>query len=136
MTFDPSQLDLTSLTWQQFALVGIVTALVDWGWATIQAIRPPNQFSLKLALNVLYTHVLLVVAPIAGLAALAWSFPADSLAHGGLYAAAAGFLALYVGATVKSLIETKQRNDALDAAAREPETLDDGEDEILPGVPS
>jgi hypothetical protein len=95
-------LDLTSLTWQQFAVAVLAVTVVRWLLAVVAAIKPPNTFSVSKALAVFRDHVLNIVAPIVGVAFIAMSLPGDSAAHLALWTLACGGLALYVVDTVKA----------------------------------
>lgn len=102
----PPIIDLTSITWQQFAVIAAVVSAVDLVTGIIYAIAPPNVFSFALAARFLESHVLKRVIPLGGLAAIAQSIP-PSPTHDGLWVFAVGGLALYVGETVKSISDNR-----------------------------
>lgn len=110
-------MNLESLTWEQFALIAVGVAVLDFIVGTVAAIIPPNYFSWASVARVLETHVLKRIAPIAGLAFLAQTFPETDPNHAALWATACGALALYVGETVKSLVTSAQVAQASAVAA-------------------
>lgn len=99
---DLGSIDLTSLTWQQFAVAALSVSFVRWLLAVVAAIKPPNTFSVEKSLDVFRDHVLPIAAPISGVAFVAMSLPPDSATHVALWAVACGGLALYLVDTVKS----------------------------------
>lgn len=99
---DLGTLDLTSLTWQQFAIAALAVSLARWVLAVVAALKPPNTFDVKTSLDVFRDHVLPIVTPIAAVAFIAQSFPQGTPAHVGAWAMACGGLALYIADTVKS----------------------------------
>lgn len=99
---DIGSIDLTALTWQQFAVVALAVSVARWVLAVVAALKPPNTFSVGEALAVFPDHVLSIVAPIAGVAFISMSLPPDSAARIATWAIASGGLALYVADTVKS----------------------------------
>lgn len=93
-------LDLFNLTWQQFAIVTLAVTLVRFAIAVVAAVRPPNAFDTLAVATVLDTQILKRVIPLAGIAALAQSFP-EGAAQTAIWTVATGGLALYVAETVK-----------------------------------
>lgn len=106
MDFSQITDQLRNLTWQQFAVLAVVVAVVDWVVAVLAAVSPPvNYFSFQAAARVLETHVLKRVIPIAGLAFIAQSIPAGP-ARDLVWLTATGALGLYVAETIKSLMSS------------------------------
>lgn len=105
---DIGTLDLTSLTWQQFALVTLAVSIARWALAVVAAIKPPNTFSVEKALDVFRDHVLMIVTPISAVAFISMSFPGDSAAHAATWGMACIGLGLYVVDTVKSAADNWQ----------------------------
>lgn len=132
---DLSALNLSDITWQRFFLVAFTVAGVDFVVSVLAAVTPPNYFDWAKVAQVLDTHILKRVIPITALAFIALSFPAGPQ-HDLLWVGASGALALYVGETVKSIASSIGFAKAVAKANSEPDTLDDGPEEILPGVPS
>ena len=109
---DLGQLDLTGLTWQQFAIATLAVSFARWALAVVAALKPPNTFSVEKALEVFRDHVLMIVTPIAAVAFISQSFPSGTPAHVGAWAMACGGLALYVIDTVKSAADNWQSGSA------------------------
>lgn len=109
---DLGTLDLTSLTWQQFALVTLAVSIARWVLAIVAALKPPNTFSVEKALDVFRDHVLMIVTPISAVAFISMSLPADTPAHVMTWVIACGGLVLYVIDTVKSAADNWQSGSA------------------------
>lgn len=106
---DIGSLDLSALTWQQFAVATLAVTFVRWLIAVVAAVvKPPNTFSVAMALLVFRDHVLGIVTPIAAVAFISMSLPPASAAHAALWAVACGGLALYVVDTVRSAADNWQ----------------------------
>lgn len=105
---DLGTLDLTSLTWQQFALVTLIVSVARWVLAVVAAVKPPNTFSVEKALDIFRDHVLPIVTPISAVAFISMSFPVDTPAHIATWTMACGGLLLYVIDTVKSAADNWQ----------------------------
>jgi hypothetical protein len=132
---DLSTLDPTSLTFGRFFVILLTVALVDFVVGVTASIVPPNYFDWSKVAQVLKTHGVERVLPIGALAFIALSFPPGS-EHDLIWATAVGGLVLYVGETLRSLAGSIGFAQAASAASKDSDTLDDGDEEILPGVPS
>ncbi len=95
-------IDLSGITYAQFAIVLIVVMAVDFATGVVGALASGTFDPSKVA-DVVTSHLVPRVFPIGALALLAFALPAAQGAHDVLWTASVGLLAAYVVETVASV---------------------------------
>lgn len=100
-------IDLGNLTFGQFFAALLIVALIDWAFAVASAVAN-GSFTLALIADVIRSHVLMRVFPIAATAFIALAVPQAQSAHDVIWLAAVGMLALYMAQTLGSIAASVQ----------------------------
>lgn len=95
-------IDLSSLTFAQFAIALFVVMIVDFLFGVVTALAH-GTFSIDKLLNVVETHLLPRVFPIGATGLIAWAVPQAANAHDVIWLSALGLLAAYMLETLASV---------------------------------